>query len=46
LIDDLVDALGGSPEPLMSHLVESGQVGLKELKELEALLEQQKRSRK
>ena len=46
LIDDLVDALGGSPEPLMSHLVESGQVGLKELKELEALLEEQKRSKK
>ena len=46
LIDDLIDSLGGSPQPVMSHLVESGQLGLKELKELEALLEKQGRTEK
>ena len=37
LIDDLVDLLGGS-EPVMSHLVDSGRVTLRDLKALEARL--------
>lgn len=44
LIDDLIDSLGGSARPVMSHLVESGQLGLKELKELEGLLKQKERT--
>jgi predicted transcriptional regulator len=46
LVEDLIRRLGGSAEPLMAHLVESGQVGLKELRDLEALLKQPKDSRK
>lgn len=38
LVDQLVNHLGGSPVPLVSHLVESGQISLKEIKEIEALL--------
>lgn len=38
LIDHLIDQVGGSPSPLLSHLVETGQIGLKEIKELEALV--------
>lgn len=43
LIEDLIRRLGGSTEPLMAHLVESGKIGLKELRELEALLKNEKR---
>ena len=32
----------GEVEPVMAHLVESGQIGLKELRELEALLQKPK----
>jgi BlaI family penicillinase repressor len=38
LVEDLIRRLGGTAEPLMAHLVESGQIGLKDLRELEALL--------
>jgi predicted transcriptional regulator len=38
LIDELVKRLGGSPAPLVSHLVETGQIGLKELRELERMV--------
>lgn len=38
LIDQLVDHLGGSPVPLVSHLVESGKISLKEIREIEAML--------
>lgn len=38
LVDQLVSHLGGSPAPLLSHLVETGQISLKDIKELEALL--------
>jgi BlaI family transcriptional regulator, penicillinase repressor len=38
LIDQLVDHLGGSPVPLVSHLVETGKISLKEIKEIEAML--------
>jgi predicted transcriptional regulator len=42
LVEDLIRRLGGTTEPLMAHLVESGQIGLKELRELEALLQKPK----
>jgi predicted transcriptional regulator len=38
LVEDLIRRLGGTAEPLMAHLVESGQIGLKDLRDLEALL--------
>ena len=38
LIDDFLDVFGGSPAPLMAHLVESGKLGLEELHEVERLL--------
>jgi predicted transcriptional regulator len=38
LVEDLIRRLGGTAEPLMAHLVESGQIGLKDLHDLEALL--------
>lgn len=38
LVDDLIGRLGGSPAPLMSHLVETGRIGLKEIRELERLI--------
>jgi predicted transcriptional regulator len=38
LVEDLIRRLGGTAEPLMAHLVESGQIGLKDLREMEALL--------
>ena len=37
LIDDFLHAFGGAPQPFVSHLVESGKISLKELKELEKL---------
>jgi predicted transcriptional regulator len=42
LVEDLIRRLGGTAEPLMAHLVESGQIGLKDLRELEALLKDPK----
>jgi predicted transcriptional regulator len=42
LIEDLIRRIGGSAEPMMVHLVESGQIGLKELREMEALLRKPK----
>ena len=38
LIDDFLDVFGGSPAPLMAHLVESGKLGLEELHEVERML--------
>jgi predicted transcriptional regulator len=35
LVDDFIEAFGGSPEALMSHLFESGKLSLRDLKELE-----------
>lgn len=46
LVEDLVQRLGGTAEPVMAHLVESGKVGLKELRELEALVRAGKTARK
>ena len=38
LVEDFIDTLGGSVQPMMSHLVETKKISLKELKEIEALL--------
>ncbi len=35
LIEDFLGAFGGAAEPFVAHLVESGKISLKELKELE-----------
>ena len=35
LIDDMLDILGGSTTPLMSHLIDSGRLSLDDLKEIE-----------
>jgi predicted transcriptional regulator len=37
LFDDFLSAFGGSPEPFVAHLVESGRISLRELKELEKI---------
>ncbi len=41
LVEDFLGMLGGSHEPLMAHLAESGRLSLKELKQLERLLKEQ-----
>jgi BlaI family penicillinase repressor len=38
LIDELLEAFGGSARPLMAHLAESGKLSLADLKELETML--------
>lgn len=43
LVDQLVNHLGGSPVPLVSHLVETGQLSLREIKEIEALVNKKPR---
>lgn len=40
LINDLLDLLGGSTRPLMAHLIESGQLTLDSIRELENTLAQ------
>ncbi|MEM7051816.1 MAG: BlaI/MecI/CopY family transcriptional regulator [Acidobacteriota bacterium] len=39
LIDDFLEVFGGSPAPLMAHLVESGRLSLEDLKQAEKLLD-------
>jgi predicted transcriptional regulator len=39
LINDLLSIFGGSPGPVMSHLVETGKLTLADVKELEKTLE-------
>jgi BlaI family transcriptional regulator, penicillinase repressor len=38
LIDDLLDLFGGSPEPVMAHLLESGKLSLKDIRAAEDVL--------
>jgi predicted transcriptional regulator len=40
LINDLLEAFGGSARPLMAHLAETGKLSLEDLKELEGILAQ------
>ncbi|MEO6567234.1 MAG: BlaI/MecI/CopY family transcriptional regulator [Opitutaceae bacterium] len=42
LIDDFIGTLGGSHEPLISHLVESGKISSAELKQMEKLLKERR----
>jgi BlaI family penicillinase repressor len=46
LIDELIGLLGGSARPLMSHLVESNQVSLEDLRAMEKTLQETARGRK
>jgi predicted transcriptional regulator len=41
LIDELMSLFGGRAQPLMAHLVESGQLTLDDVREAEALLRRQ-----
>jgi predicted transcriptional regulator len=45
LIDDLVDMVGGTAEPVMSHLVESGKLTLEEIQEAEKSLKRLEKKR-
>lgn len=40
LIDELLSLFGGRTQPVMAHLVESGQLTMADVKEAEALLQQ------
>lgn len=40
LIDDFIGTLGGSAEPLVAHLVESGRISAAELKQIEKLIKE------
>jgi predicted transcriptional regulator len=43
LIEELLDVFGGSPEPLVSHLVDSGKLTLEDLKAAEERMRKGKR---
>lgn len=42
LIEDFIGLLGGSPEPLVTHLVETGKISSAELKQMEKLLKERR----
>lgn len=42
LIDDFIGTLGGSAEPLVAHLVETGKISSGDLKQIEKLLKEGK----
>lgn len=46
LIDDLLGLFGGSTQPVMAHLIESGKLTLDDVKEAEKLLRQLDRKEK
>jgi BlaI family penicillinase repressor len=46
LIDELVDLLGGQPQPVMAHLVESGKLTLADVQEAEKALRKLSRKEK
>ena len=39
LIGDLLDIFGGSPAPVVSHLIETGKLTLEDIREMEKMLE-------
>ena len=45
LISELLDLFGGSPEPVMAHLIETGKITLTDLKQMEKLLEQNRKDK-
>ena len=46
LIDDLLALFGGSTQPVMAHLIESGKLKLDDVKEAEKLLRKQEKKEK
>jgi BlaI family transcriptional regulator, penicillinase repressor len=46
LVDELLDLFGGSPEPLVSHLVDSGKLTLEDLKAAEERLSAAKKGKR
>ena len=46
LIDDLLDLFGGRSQPVMAHLVESGKLSLKDVKEAEKAIKELSRKEK
>jgi len=40
LIDELLDLLGGSPQPIMAHLIDAGKLSAKDIEEAEKALQQ------
>jgi len=45
LIDDLLHLFGGSPAPVMSHLIETGKLTLADIREMERQLSKRERKR-
>ena len=45
MVDEMLDLFGGSAEPLMSHLVDSGKLTLEDLRSLEEALEKKEKER-
>jgi BlaI family penicillinase repressor len=43
LIDDLLDLFGGSPAPVMAHLVDSGKLSLQDIRAAELALKRQEK---
>ena len=43
LVDELLDLFGGSPEPLVAHLIDSGKLTLEDVKHAEELLKKRKK---
>lgn len=43
LIDDFIASLGGSHEPLVTHLVETGKISAVDLKQMEKLLKERRK---
>ncbi len=43
LIDELLDLFGGSPEPLVAHLIDTGRLTLEDVKHAEELLKKRRK---
>ena len=43
LIDELLDLFGGSTEPLVAHLIDSGKLTLEDVKHAEELLRKRRK---
>jgi len=46
LVDEVLEMFGGTPEPLMAELVDSGRVDLEDLKELEKAIKRRKKEKR
>lgn len=45
LVNDFLELFGGSPQPVMSHLVDTGKLTLEDLRDLERMLKERKTRR-